>query len=508
MVDPTFLIVVAAAILAALVLGWWLGGRAAAPLQAEVAASRDQIEQLRAESADWRDRFNKIGVDLAATAEQANRVPQLEAQLETERRAAAEAQAEAAGLRPLAERAHALDNELRELRQEKDALAAAKAAYERGEAERAQAHQEQLSQLKELEAKVEARFGQLAGQAVETAHDQFLKRAEEKFGATGARNEAKLRELLQPVQLSLERYEKGLTEIEKSRNDSYGALREAVTQLGQSNEIVRRETQRLANVMGASPKARGRWGEEQLRTILESAGLSENVDFSLQSTVSDGDRQLRPDCVINLPGDRCIVVDVKCPLVAFEQAFDEEDEGRRGDFLYQHAKAMETYAGDLGKKGYWKQFDRSPDFVIMFIPGEHFLSAAAERMPKLIETAFQNGVIIASTINMLALAKVMAGMWRQESLASQAKEIAALGKELHARLQTMGAHVVSLGRNLRLATENYNDFVGSLDRSVLSQAKRFEDLKVAEGNKAIADPILIEFTPKVSAKLGGEAAAE
>ena len=187
---------------------------------------------------------------------------------------------------------------------------------------------------------------------------------------------------------------------------------------------MRRETQRLANVMRSSPKARGRWGEEQLRNILESAGLGENVDFHLQSAVNDGERQLRPDCVISLPGGRCIVIDVKCPLVHFEQAFDEEDEALRTTLLKQHADAMKSYANDLGRKGYWRQFDLSPDFVIMFIPGEHFLSAAAERAPDLIESAYRNGVIIASTINMLALAKVMAGMWRQEALAAQAKEVA------------------------------------------------------------------------------------
>ena len=137
----------------------------------------------------------------------------------------------------------------------------------------------------------------------------------------------------------------------------------------------------------------------------------------------------------------------------------------------------------------------------MFIPGEHFLSAAAERAPKLIEDAFRDGVIIASTINMLALAKIMAGMWRQESLATQAKEIAALGKELHSRLQTMGSHVVSLGRNLRLATDTYDDFIGSLDSKVLTQAKRFEELKVADGNKPIISPLRIDFTPKLSTKL-------
>ena len=376
-------------------------------------------------------------------------------------------------------------------------LAALKAAQQ----EREKAFEERMTELKDVKGVLSAQFSEIGGKLLSEAQKAFLERADARFEQAGEKNEAKLKSLLQPVEATLKRYEESLGEIEKARNASYGELKQAVAQLTQGNDQVRKETQRLANVMVSSPKARGRWGEEQLRTILESAGLAENVDFTLQSSVSDGERTLRPDCVINLPGGHCIVVDVKCPLVAFEQAYDEEDEERRSALLLQHAAALKTYANDLGRKGYWRHFDQSPDFVIMFVPGEHFLSAAAERAPDLIETAFRNGVIVASTINMLALAKIMAGMWRQEALAAQAKEIAALGKELHARIQTMGSHVVGLGRNLRLATDAYDDFVGSLDAKVLTQAKRFEELKVADGNKPIVDPQRIDFTPKVSAKL-------
>ena len=376
-------------------------------------------------------------------------------------------------------------------------LAALKAA----QIERDRAFEARMAELKDAKDELSAQFSQIGGKLLSEAQKAFLDRADARFQQAGEKNEEKLKNLLQPVEATLKRYEQSLGEIEKARNASYGELKEAVAQLAQGNDQVRRETQRLANVMVSSPKARGRWGEEQLRTILESAGLAENVDFTLQSSVSDGERTLRPDCVIKLPGNRCIVVDVKCPLVAFEQAFDEEDEEKRSRLLLQHAAALKSYAGDLGKKAYWRQFDLSPDFVIMFVPGEHFLAAAAERAPKLIEDAFRNGVIIASTINMLALAKIMAGMWRQETLAAEAQEIAAIGKELHARLQTMGSHVVGLGRNLRLAADSYNDFVGSLDRNVLTQAKRFEELKVAEGNKPIIDPPTIDFAPKVSTKL-------
>ena len=375
------------------------------------------------------------------------------------------------------------------------------AALRAAQAERDKAFEARMAELKDAKDALSAQFSEIGGKLLSEAQKAFLERADARFEQAGEKNEAKLKNLLQPVEATLKRYEQSLGEIEKARNASYGELKQAVAQLAHGNDQVRRETQRLANVMASSPKARGRWGEEQLRTILESAGLAENVDFTLQGSVSDGERLLRPDCVINLPGGRCIVVDVKCPLVAFEQAFDEEDEEKRSALLLQHAAALKTYAGDLGKKGYWRQFDLSPDFVIMFVPGEHFLAAAAERAPDLIETAFRNGVIIASTINMLALAKIMAGMWRQEALAAQAQEVADAGKELYRRLAAMGGHVAKLGRNLGLATGAYNDFVGSLESQVLTQAKRFEALKVETGGKAIEPMPVIEASPRPLTKL-------
>lgn len=429
-------------------------------------------------------------------------LPQLRLRLDAIRDERDGAQRNLAASRVAAERVPLLEAGLAEQREQVATLAAAKAAFERGEEERTRAHDAQIVQLKEMEAKLEARFGELAGKAMTDAQTHFLKRAEERFAQAGKEGEDKLKLLLAPVETTLKRYEDGLAKVEKERVGSYAELREAVTQLTQGNEHVRREASRLANVLRSSPKARGRWGEEQLRTILESAGLAENVDFALQSSVNDGERQLRPDCVINLPGGRCIVIDVKCPLVAFEQAFDEEDETRRAAFLLQHANAMKSYASDLGRKGYWRQFDLSPDFVIMFIPGEHFLAAAAERAPDLIEMAYRNGVIIASTINMLALAKVMAGMWRQEALHEQAQAIGALGKELYARLATMGSHVHKLGRNLGQATSAYNDFVGSLESQVLTQAKRFETLKIETSGKSIETMPVIDIAVRPLTKLG------
>lgn len=372
------------------------------------------------------------------------------------------------------------------------------AAVRASEAEKQLAALEAAAPTREALA---AQFSKVGQDLFEAAQARFLKDAASRFDQAGKDSEAKLKLALQPVQTTLKRYEEKLAEVEKDRVGSYGELKEAVAQLTQGNADVRREAARLTNVLRSSPKARGRWGEEQLKTILTSAGLAENVDFTLQSAVSDGERQLRPDCVITLPGGRCMVVDVKCPLVAFEQAYDEEDDVRRAELLLAHANAMKSYANDLGRKSYWRQFDLSPDFVIMFIPGEHFLSAAAERAPDLIESAFRNGVIVASTINMLALAKVMAGMWRQEALAEQAQAIGEAGKELYKRLAVMGAHVARLGKNLNQATGAYNDFVGSLESQVMSQAKRFETLKIDTGGKTIEPLPLVDQNARSLTKL-------
>ncbi|NIJ07273.1 DNA recombination protein RmuC [Sphingomonas vulcanisoli] len=424
----------------------------------------------------------------------------------------------AAGVRAAAEQARLAERvsagdlvrmQLDEVTRERNAATAALAAERATGAAQIAAFERQLANIREAKEALSAQFSEVGAKLLADAQRQFLERADQRFTQAGENNEAKLKALLTPVEATLKQYDAKLGEIEKARIGSYAELKEAVGQLSLGNEVVRKETARLTNVLRSSPKHRGRWGEEQLRTILESAGLAENVDFELQASVSANDagveRQLRPDCVIKLPGNRCIVVDVKCPLVAFEQAYDEEDETLRAGFLLQHANAMRAYANDLGRKAYWRQFDLSPDFVILFVPGEHFLSAAAERAPDLIEQAFRQGVIIASTINMLALAKVMAGMWRQEGLAQRAEEIGKLGKELYARLQTMGRHVERLGRNLTQATGAYNDFVGSLESQVLTSAKRFEALKVDTGGKTIEPLPIADIAVRPLAKLAGTA---
>lgn len=445
-------IIVFAAVLFGVATGWFLAMRGVA----EVRAERDRRE----------NDFKAAISDLAAAEARAEEVPVLRDQIDA-------------------------------LRDERD-VARLQLTELRAKAEGFEAR---LAEFKDAREAMAGQFREVAGTMLTETQEAFLRRAEDRFKQSEQAAGHSLKALMQPMEATLKRYEEGLTRIEKERQGTYGELREAVAQLAQGNAGVVREAQRLANVMRASPKARGRWGEEQLRTILESAGLSENVDFSLQTSVNDGEKNLRPDCIVNLPGGRCIVIDVKNVWVAFEAAFEEEDEVRRAELLKQHAAAMQSTANELGRKGYWRQFDQSPDFVIMFVPGEHVLAAAAERAPELIETAFRNGVIIASTINTLALAKIMAGMWRQEKIAEEAGKIGALGKELYSRIATMGDHVSRLGRNLAQATGAYNSFVGSLESQVLTQARRFEQLNVETSGKAIESPPMIDTAVRPLTKL-------
>jgi len=410
------------------------------------------------------------------------------------------ARQEAAALRPLAERRPRLEDELIALRTEKEALSAAKAAYERGEAERAQAFEKQLAQIRELEAKLEHRFGDLAGKALETAHDAFLKRASERLTQDGRQNEAKLKALLQPVEATLKRYEEQLNIVEKERVGSYSALSKAVELLHTGHTQVKEETARLVNALRSSPKARGRWGEQSLKNVLLQAGLAEGIDFDMEVSVDTGDGRLRPDVIVNLPGGRKLIIDAKCSLNAYLDASEQVDDEARRSHLKAHAGSIRNHAQQLGSKAYWAQFGDAADYVVMYIPGEHFLTAAMEQDDTLWDWAFERKVLLATPTNLVAIARTVASVWRQEKLAEQAAEIAALGKELHARLATMGGHVARLGRNLESANTAYNAMVGSLESQVMSQAKRFEALEVAGAKEIEALPV-IETSPRPLTKL-------
>ena len=252
--------------------------------------------------------------------------------------------------------------------------------------------------------------------------------------------------------------------------------------------------------MRSSPKARGRWGEQSLRNVLEQAGLVEHADFQTEVSVDTDDGRLRPDVIVNLPGGRKLVIDAKCSLNAFLDASEEADDERRAGHLRAHVASIRNHAQQLGSKSYWAQFEDSADYVVMFIPGEHFLTAALEQDHGLWEWAFEKKVLLATPTNLVAIARTVASVWRQETLAKEAGKIAALGRELHNRLATMADHVVSVGLNLERANNAYNKMVGSLESQVLTQAKRFEEYGAGSA-KELPDLSPVQATPRTMTKL-------
>ena len=366
-----------------------------------------------------------------------------------------------------------------------------------------------IKELMEAKEQLSAQFHEVGAKLLSEAQKQFLERADARFNQASEKSEAQLKALLQPVETTLKRYEEGLSKVEKERVGSYEALREQVSMLHAGHMQVRDETIRLVNALRSNPKARGRWGEQSLRNVLEQAGLSPFADFQTEVSVDTADGRLRPDVIVRLPGGRKLIIDAKCSLNAYLDASEEVDEAARLAHLKAHAAAIRNHAQQLGSKNYWEQFGEAADYVILYIPGEHFLTAALEQDDRLWEWAYERRVLLATPTNLVAIARTVASVWRQERLAEEAAEIARLGKELHSRLATMGGHVARMGRNLELATGAYNAFVGSLESQVMTQAKRFEALEVSSGAKEIEALPVIEAAPRPLTKLvGGVDAAE
>jgi DNA recombination protein RmuC len=301
--------------------------------------------------------------------------------------------------------------------------------------------------------------------------------------------QTKLDAYVAPLRESLGKVETQVSALESARKEAYGSLTEAVRNLREEQLRLHSETSNLVTALRA-PHVRGRWGEIQLRRVVEMAGMVQHCDFVEQPTTTDGDgRVLRPDVIVRLPGGKRIVIDSKAPLAAYLDAFatDVTDEVRQARFA-EHARHVREHILKLGQKGYWRQVDSTPEFVVMFLPDESFLRVALEHDASLIELAVDNNVIPASPTNLIGLLRAVHYGWQQETIAEGARQISDLGRELYKRLSTMGAHVSKLGRSLDAAVRSFNETVGSLERQVLPQARRFEQ----HGITGITPP---ELTP-------------
>jgi DNA recombination protein RmuC len=382
------------------------------------------------------------------------------------------------------------------------------AALRSGQVEREKAFEAQIAQLKDAQAALTVQFREVGQNLLDKAQKDFLERADERFKQSEANSGQSLKALLQPVHERLEKYEVEVKKVEAERRDAFGLLGGQIAAMREGTERVSSEAAKLVNALRNAPKARGRWGEQQLRNVLESCGLSEHADFQTEVSVDDGDGgRLRPDVVIRVPGGQNLVIDAKVSLNAYQDAFGAVDEAEKAIHLAAHAAAMKAHVHALGAKAYWNQFDDTPDYVVMFVPGEHFLAAALDHDPALWDHAFDRKVLLATPTNLIAIARTVAAVWRQEKLAGQAREIASLGKDLYARMAVMGSHIARVGKNLDAATGAYNSFVGSFESQVLTQARRFEALDIETGAKDIPILPVAEQSARPLAKLAGTPAA-
>lgn len=435
--DPLVTVIIAiAALVIGAVLGWLGAAKTAAPLREENARLRDKVraveEQGRQTVENLRHTLDGVSGDLAKRNE------------------------ELSGLRASAmEREKAFEARLAELREAKDLLA--------------------------------GQFREVGEKMLGEARKKFIEDADSRFNQAGERNEAKLKALLLPVGERLKAYEEQVGKVERERTEAYGDIKSTIEQMRAGQERVQAEAARLVNSLRNAPKARGRWGEQQLRNVLESCGLAEHTDFVTEHSINTEDGRLRPDAVVTVPGGRSLVIDAKVSLNAYQDAFNADDDEGREAALAQHCASMKTHIDGLSRKAYWDQFEEAPDYVIMFVPGEHFLTAALEHDASLWDHAFDKRVLLATPTNLIAIARTVAAVWRQEGLAREAKQIGQLGKEMYDRIAVAAGHLKTVGSGLNTAVNNYNKFIGSFDRNVVSTARKFQELDIETGKRELED---------------------
>jgi DNA recombination protein RmuC len=338
--------------------------------------------------------------------------------------------------------------------------------------------------LEQSETRLRGAFDAMAREALRANNDLFLQLARETFGreqteAEGAlkEREAAIAQLVLPLRASLERTEAQVEALERERREAFATLRTQIEALSGGQAQLSRETRNLVTAL-RRPEVRGRWGELTLRRLVELAGLTEHCDFTEQLRVTTADGALRPDLVVHMPDARDLVIDAKAPLDAYLAALEATSDEERALALKRHAQQVEARVRELASKAYWSQFERSPEFAVLFLPGDQFLSAALAERPELLESALSQSVVITTPSTLIALLKTVAYGWRQSEVVHNAALIRDLGQELYRRLATFDGHLARMGQRLTAAVEAYNAAVGSLERQVLPQARRFSELGV------------------------------
>lgn len=357
-----------------------------------------------------------------------------------------------------------------------------------------QAERERATWLAESQVKLADALKAASQDALLQSNKTFLQLADQHLKAN-----------LDPVRTALITVDQKIQQLEQARAGAYEKLEDQVKNLNDGQTKLRDETARLVNAL-RTPATRGKWGESQLRRVVELAGMTEHCDFTVQATVDTGDGMLRPDLIVHLPGNKTIVVDAKAPLLAYLEAIEAKDDATRRAHLDAHAGHVRNHIAMLGRKAYSDHFQPSPDFVVLFLPGESFFSGALESDPSLVDSALQNKIILTSPTTLIALLRTVAYVWQQQSLAEGAQEIQKLGSELHASLRIMMTHWNKVGGQLDKLVRTYNETSGSLEHRVLAKARKFENLGAVPAGTELATPPTVDRTarliPEVAEEIG------
>ncbi|MCB2088811.1 MAG: DNA recombination protein RmuC [Sphingomonadaceae bacterium] len=439
-------------------IGWFVGSR-------PVAEWRRRAEEQQGEAKEARERLARMAPELATMSDRAARADTL-AQL------------------------------LDEVRDDREALKGELATLKANAAN----FDEQKRLLVEAREELLKEFQLTGSRVLGRAQEEFIKSASERFGNAEKANKEAVAALLEPVNQRLKSYEEQVSALEKQRVDSFGQLAGLIQSMRDGQEQVRREAQRLGNSLTNAPKARGRWGEQQLKNVLENCGLAEHTDFFLEQSIETEDGRLRPDAIVRIPGGKVLVIDAKVSLNAYQQAFEADGDEARDAALADHVRSMRTHVQALGAKSYQSQFEDAPDYVVMFVPGEHFVAAALEHDPALWDFAFEKKVLLATPTNLVAIARTVAQVWRQDALAAEARAIGTLATELYDRIAIAGEHLRKVGGGLESAVKNYNSFVGSFERNVLSSARKLRDKGIETGKRDAEDVPLVEGAPRYTSE--------
>ena len=475
------LIVAGAALLVGLGLGWFFGSRPVADWRRRADAGEASLKAMT--------------VDLAGLTERVRQIDALAAELADVRRDRDALAPRLASSEARAAEAERLRAELADARARGEAQAADLARMKAD----AVHFDEQKRLLIAAQAELRKEFENAGSKVLAQAQEAFLTRAHARFEESEKAQSERLKTLLAPVGERLKAYEDQVGKLEKDRVDAFGNLTGLIHAMRDGQEAVRAAAAQLGNSLRNGPKTRGRWGELQLRNVLEQCGLSEHTDFVTEHSIETDEGRLRPDAIVRIPGNKLLVIDAKVSLNAYQDAFEADNDEARAASLSLHVQSMRNHIQTLGSKAYQSQFEDAPDYVLMFVPGEHFIAAALEHDPNLWDFAFERRVLLASPTNLVAIARTIAQVWRQDGLAREAREIGRMGGELYDRLSVAADHLKRVGSGLETAVTNYNKFVGSFERNVLSAGRRLRDKHIEIGKREIEDVPLIESAPRYGA---------